>query len=275
MFTKNLHIEREILVLAFFLLLSFTLQSQISIEGLISQNEGSASWDADGTGPEPYGNGHGTFLYYVASRDYVDANCLNGAHVTGIATDFSAFAQKLSEHGFTPGQVTIRVGLASQGDDLEGSDWFDFGNEIYLNFYPIEVMIYLNNELMITGLANYMVFHYGVSTQWLFVCTSNYFVPVNAAVSSSQAVQNVAAAFMQDVGDNEIKMILNTFGDTQDFSGNGRTGAYFNFNGSLEKGLPEIPMLGLHADNEGGAGWDAETGRQTADGARDTPRAPT
>lgn len=254
---KITHLLRIFWVAA--LLISWSvLQAQIQFQGLISENEGSASWDADGTGPEPYGNGHGTYLYYAASRDYVNPNSDYGAHVTAVADDFPAFAQTLTDNGFLPGQVKLRMGLASQGDDLEGSDWFDFGNEKYLNFYPVEVMLYLNNELLITGLANYIIFHYGVSTQWQFVCTSNYFVPVNTSGSSSQAVQNVAAAFIQDVGDYEIRLVSNTFGGTQGFTGNGRIGTYFNINGTLDKGRPKLPFQGLAANHEGFAGWDAD-----------------
>ncbi|MBE9491945.1 MAG: hypothetical protein IMY70_03580 [Bacteroidetes bacterium] len=43
---------------------------EIPFKGLNADHEGFAGWDADGTGPEPYGNGHNTQLYYGASLDY-------------------------------------------------------------------------------------------------------------------------------------------------------------------------------------------------------------
>lgn len=71
MFSKQLHNGREIFAITFFLFITFSLQSQIQLQGLFSQNEGAAAWNADGSGPEPFGDGHQTFLYYAASRDYV------------------------------------------------------------------------------------------------------------------------------------------------------------------------------------------------------------
>jgi len=240
-------------------------QTGIDFTGLIAENEGSAGWDADGSGPEPYGNGHSTFLYYVATRDYVDESCDFGAHGTVIGSDFPGFAQALVAHGFNPGQVKVRMGLTSQGDDLPGADWFVFGQENYMNFYPIDLKIYLEDELMITGQANYMIFHIGPSTGGYIVCESNYFLPFNASGFSPPDVQEVAAAFMQDVGTNELKLNSNTFGATQAFTGNGRDGAYYNFNCTISKGHPELPFQGLAADHEGFAGWDA-AGMLTARG---------
>jgi len=250
--------EREILAITFFLFIALSLHSQIQIQGLITDNEGAAAWDADGTGPEPYGNGHSTFLYYIAGREYVDPNSSYCSHVTGIGADFPAFAQALADHGFSPEKLKLKYGLTSQGDDQEGSDWFVFGNENYLNFYPLNMTLYLNDELMIVCQSNYMIYHLGPSTGNFFECTSNYFVPVDASGNSSAAVQEVAAAFMQDVGDLELKLELHTFGATQGFSGNGRNGSYRNFDGAIEKGRPELPFNGLAVNHEGFAGWDAD-----------------
>ncbi|HNS18335.1 MAG TPA: hypothetical protein PKI34_10985 [Bacteroidales bacterium] len=156
--TKNLHVVRGTILLMS-LLLTLSLHSQISYQGLITEGDGAAGWNADGSGPEPQGSGHSGYVYYVASRDYVDPDCDYGSHVTGIGNDFSAFSQALADHGFIPGQLEFRMGLASLGDDQEGSDWFVFGSENYMNFYPIELMIYLDNEPMISGSANYIIFY--------------------------------------------------------------------------------------------------------------------
>ncbi|GAP42980.1 protein containing Por secretion system C-terminal sorting domain [Lentimicrobium saccharophilum] len=248
-----------------------SIQAQIQVEGLISENEGSAGWDADGSGPEPYGNGHSTFLYYAATRDYVDNNCNYGAHVTAIGSDFPVLSQALAAHGYDPGQLKLKMGLASQGDDLQGADWFAFGPENYMNFYPIDLKIYLDDELMITGLANYMIFHIGSSTGGFIICESNYFLPFDASGFSPPAVQEVAAAFMQDVGSGELKLNSNTFGEAQDFTGNGRIGSYYNFNCTISKGHPELPFQGLAVNHEGFAGWDADgTGPEPKRNGHDT-----
>ncbi|MHC1777735.1 MAG: right-handed parallel beta-helix repeat-containing protein [Lentimicrobium sp.] len=269
---KRKKFTRFYAVAVFCILFISTAQSQVQLQGLINQNEGSAAWNADGSGPEPFGSGHDGYLYYAATRDYVDPECAYGAHATGIGADYPAFAQALADNDFTPQLVKCRMGLASQGADLQGADWFSFGgNEDYMNFYPINITLYLDGEPMIHGIANYMVFHTGPSTGYEFECESNYFLPYDASGFSSPAVQAVAAAFMQDVGDEEIRLILNTFGTSQDFSGNGRSGAYFNINGSIETGRPQLPYQGLAVNHEGFAGWDADgTGPEPKRNGHDT-----
>ncbi|MBL7903477.1 MAG: right-handed parallel beta-helix repeat-containing protein [Bacteroidales bacterium] len=248
---------RLFMALVAFNFISFTSQAQINFEGLISQQEGSAAWNADGSGPEPAGSGHEGFLYFSASRDYVDPTCSYGAHTTGFTEGFPMLQAALIENGFLPEQLKIRMGLASLGEDQEGDDWFLFGNENYMNFYPIHLKLFLSDELMIEGTANYMMFHYGPSTNYEWNCRSNYFVPHDVSFFSSLPVQNVAEAFMQDVAEADVMLVLNTFGNSEPFSGDGREGAYFNFSGTLEKGRPELPFQGLAVNHEGFAGWDA------------------
>ena len=255
--SKNLLSVKGLIVL--FFLISYALQSQITFQGLINENEGAAAWNADGTGPEPFGDGHETFLYYAASRDYVDPASTAGSHVLAIGADFNALSQALSTNGFLPDQLKLKMGLASLGNDEEGIDWFNFGvNESYMNFYPLNFSILLNGEMMITGTANYLMFHYGVSTGWQWSVKSNFFTPADASGNSSSEVQNVAAAFLLDVGSDELQLIFETFGQSVPFSGNGRDGAKFNFSGTIEKGHAELPFQGLAADHEGFAGWDTD-----------------
>lgn len=255
---KKLPNERKILAITFFLLISLSLQSQVNFEGLLSENEGSAAWNADGSGPEPYGVGHNSFLYYAASLDFVDPSCQFGSHVTGVGSDFPLFMQALANHGFTPDQVKLKMGLASLGNDLQGEDWFFMDNEDYLNFYPLKFFLFLNGEQLISGITNYILFQYGISTGYQWFCESNFMVPENASGGSSTGVQAVANALLQDIGDQEIQLMLKTTGSSVSFTGYGRSGAKFNLIGSLEKGLPEIPLLGLRSDHEGGAAWDAD-----------------
>lgn len=257
--SKTFTLKQSVMILITCSIALHSLQAQIIFQGLISENEGAASWDADGSGPEPFGDGHSTFSYYAASRDYVDPGSAYGVHITSISADFPVFAQALTDNGFTPQQVKCRMGLASQGTDLQGVDWFSLsGNEDYMNFYPINLTLFLDGEPMIHGLANYMLFHIGPSTGNVFICVSNYFTPADASAFSSPEVQAVAAAFLEDAGLSEMKMTLETFGTSQPFTGNGRSGSYFNVNGSLEKGCPELSFQGLAANHEGFAGWDAD-----------------
>jgi hypothetical protein len=240
------------------LMLYSQARSQIQIQGLVNENEGCAAWNANGTGPEPPGIGHNGTAYYAATSDYVDAASAYGAHATSVTGAFPNFVQALSSNGFTISQLKLRMGLASQGAQVQGVDWFLFaGSEHYMNFGPITVSFYLNGELMISGQARYMVFHIGPSTLSQFQVESNFFKPANAAMGSSAAVQAVAAAFLQDVGSNELSLNLQTLGTTVPLSGNGRSGSYWNFQGSVTIGLPRLPYQGLAVNHEGFAGWDA------------------
>lgn len=256
--TKTLTQMRSAALALLCVLLFNTMHAQIQLQGLISENEGAASWNADGTGPEPYGVGHGTFTYYIASRDYVNPSATSGAHFTSIGIDFPLFAQALIDNGFTTGQVKLKLGLASLGNDIEGEDWFTFGNEHYLNFYPINTLMTLNGEPMISGSTNYIMFHYGTSTGWTWQMESNFFVPADASGNSSAAVKAVAAAFLLDVAGQELRFNFQSLGSTVPLTGNGRTGSYYNINGSIEKGRHELPFNGLAVNHEGFAGWDAD-----------------
>lgn len=254
---KTNQLLRLFWVVTFLISLS-TLQAQIQFQGLMSENEGGAVWDADGSGPEPYGNGHGGYGYYVASRDYVNPSSSAGSHLTNIVSGFPAFAQALADNGYTLQQVKFKVGLSSIGEDQEGEDWFSFGDEHYINFYSFEITVLLDEELLLTGTTGYWLYHIGPSTSWDWNVKTNYFVPVNASGSSSPGVQAVASAFLQDVGDEEVFLTFQTVGNSQPLSGNGRNGSYWSLTGSIEKGLPQIPLQGLYADNEGIAAWDAD-----------------
>jgi hypothetical protein len=229
-------------------------QSQIQFEGLHSQGEGAAGWDTDGTGPEPYGNGHGGIYYYTASLDYVDAGSTSGGHMLDNISGFPLFAQALADNGFTPDQVTFTFGLADMGDDIEGTDWFQIGAVNYSNFYPITIRMYLAGEPMISAIGNYGIYIVGAGTQEM---ETGYLKIDDASSQSSDPVSMVAAAFVSDMDGEELKANIQV-----DFAanlvGNGRTGGKFDAFCTFTKGLPALPMQGLHADNEGIAGWNAD-----------------
>jgi hypothetical protein len=254
--TKNLCSEWGLMAI-FFLLISVSLQSQISIFGLFNEGEGAAGWDADGSGPEPYGNGHSNVFYYVASRDYVDPTAVAGGRMQDNMIGFPAFVQALSDNGFTAGQVKIKQGLASLGDDIEGVDWFDIGEMHYTNFYPFTIYFEINEELMVSGTGMYNMFFIGPSTFNQWYTESGYFSVQNVSSGSSPAVQAAAEAFMQDMEGMELRIVMQSTPTTQSLTGNGRNGAYFDYIGTVEKGLPQLPIQGLAVNHEGFAGWDA------------------
>ena len=112
---------------------------------------------------------------------------------------------------------------------------------------------------MISCRISYIFFTYDASiyNNWEF--EFNFTRPVNASSGSSPQVQAVAAAFVQDINGEELRITGDMSSPGITFSGNGRDGYFFDIDsGYLEKGLPELPFTGLEADHEGFAGWDAD-----------------
>jgi hypothetical protein len=237
---------------------NYCIQAQIQMEGFYSEGEGGAAWDADGSGPEPYGNGHSTVNYYLASRDYVDPEYSSGVHFLAGMPGFETFEQALADNGFIAGQVTVRLELSSMGEDIMGVDWFNIGLTHYASWIPLTVHIDLNGELMIYGSTNYFIGIQGPGTGYDFHFESAFFTVQNVSSFSSDPVKAVAAAFMQDMEGMEMKINTQTEYAGVDLVGEGRSGAYYNMFSSFEKGLPEFPFEGLNVDHEGFAGWDAD-----------------
>ncbi|MCF8369975.1 MAG: hypothetical protein K9H64_00030 [Bacteroidales bacterium] len=238
---------------------------QIEFLGMVSQGEGTAGWYADGTGPELAGIGHmvpgpgfTNIYYYGASHDYITNNPNHSAfHFMAGMTGFPEFGQALNNSGYVISQVRVKFGLNSVKDDIEGEDWFTIDNFHYANFYDCYFTIELNGEPMFSGFFNYSN-TFVDTTGSNFIFRSSYSPLLNISSNSSAGVQAVAQAFLNDLAGREIKITFeNTPGSA--FSGNGRTGAYYNIiNGVLEVGNPEIPWKGMVADHEGFAGWDAD-----------------
>ena len=251
--TKKFTLAIALTTLVMFMLTTITTQSQIQFEGLYSEGEGGAGWNADGSGPEPYGNGHGSTNYYIASRDYVDSTSSAGAHMLETITGFPLFEQALLDNGFTAGQLTLKVALASLGEDIEGIDWFDIDNVIYSNFYPAHCIFELDGEPLFEAVEDHVIKTSGPDGMFF----ESFLKVNNISGSSSDPVKNVANAFLSDIGTEELQMEMEvTY--AAPLNGNGRYGGYFNLSGTFEKGLPTIPFKGLNADHEGFAGWDAD-----------------
>lgn len=242
-------------------------QQQIQFQGMVGQGYGVASWNADGTGPEPAATGHqvpfpgfGNLYYYGASRDYISGNpdhsCF--AFLPGI-TGFPNFAQALSDHGFTPGQVKAKFGLVTLGDDEEGLDWFVMDNfhhssHKYSNFNIFE----LDGEALLAIKVDYAVWSVQNGTT-TYIIDFGYTPLINISGSSSAGVQAVAQAFIADLDGKSVRLQCESTYGGATITGNGRNGAYYNIiNGTLTVGNPTLPFKGLFADNQGAAAWDAD-----------------
>jgi len=248
--TKNL-----MMIIAMTMAVMFAnAQSQIQFEGLYSDGEGAAAWDADGSGPEPFGNGHGTFTYYIASRDYVDPGSSSGAHILDNMTGFPLFDQAILDNGFSAEQLSIKFSLSSMGDDIEGIDWFQLGATHYANFYPVHCTFELDGYPMAQAVGDYLIYE---SSATFTEFESGFLKVTDISVNSTDPVKNVAAALLADLDNEELKMYMQV-SSAANLTGNGRSGGYYDVTGAFEKGLPTFPFQGLNADNEGFAGWDAD-----------------
>lgn len=253
--TKKQTFTLVLAALFMFLLTAINSQSQIQFEGLYSEGEGGAAWNADGSGIEPFGNGHGGIYYYSASRDYLDATSSAGAHMLGGINGFPMFEQALLDNGFTAGQVTLKISLCDLGEDIEGVDWFTLGNMNYSNFYPVQCILELDGESMVEATGNYSVYIVGGSIQGF---ESAYLKVSNISGNSPDPVKIVAEALLSDIGVEELHFDMQVTGAGAVVSGNGRSGGYFNVTGTFEKGLPTIPFQGLAADHEGTVSWNSD-----------------
>jgi hypothetical protein len=243
--------------------------AQIPLQGLAVDHEGSAVWDADGSGPDPAGYGHihpfgyGSVRYYSASRDYKDIDPDPGAslcHFLDGISGFPLFEQSLVDHGFSAGQVKVKINRSDVNGDVEGEDWFTFIDQHVFNRYDADFLVELDGEPMISGYGNYYMTSYKEGSGDTWKVTSSFCNPCDASASSSPQVQDVAQAFLEDMDGEMLRFVLEDVRSTGVFfSGNGRVdGLFFEiYSGYIEKGMPMLPFTGLAADREGLAVWDA------------------
>jgi hypothetical protein len=122
--------------------------AQITFQGLATDHEGIAAWNADGTGPEPAADGIDPHPDAAMAQLLDDIN------------GFPLFVQALADNGFSPGQVKIKVGLINAKNDTEGEDWFTFNGKHYFNKYDGTYSLELTGELMISGYCSYTMCSY-------------------------------------------------------------------------------------------------------------------
>lgn len=267
--TKTLLSTTGLTILILLLTVFFT-NAQIPFQGLVTDHEGAAVWDANGTGPEPAGYGHphpfgwGGARYYAASLDYGDIDPDPDAamcHFLDNINGFPLFEQALTNFGLSSGQVKIKAGLMSLKNDQEGEDWFTFNNRHLLNRYDCYYLIELNGEPMIEALIKNSFITYDAAVYNSWQLETNFSRPYDVSDNSSSQVQEVAAAFLQDMDGEELRIIFTDMQSTgTGFTGNGRVdGVKFDIiTGYVEKGMPELPFTGPAVDHEGIAGWNAD-----------------
>ncbi len=241
----------------------------IPLKGLHGDHQGLAAWDADGTGPEPYGVGHivplpgfGHYPFYGASCDYdgIDPDpdaCL--AHVEGTINGFPAFQEAMDNHNIDPARITLKTGICDLGDDLEGHDWFIIENYTHALYFDMQYRMYLDDELLMTWhLMN--ADNYSRVGWSYFIVESSFAAPEGAwGPNASQAAKDVGQALLNDCDGQEITVILYLTDAQGAILGNGRNGGFWNvISGTIAKGRPELPYAGMASEHQGMAGWNAD-----------------
>jgi hypothetical protein len=206
----------------------------LPFKGLSADHEGFAGWDADGTGPEPYGNGHITQSYYVASLDYdgidPDPDACLGHFLEG-ATGFFNTMLQLQYRGFEIGSLKLKLGLNSLGPDVEGEDW---GNG-WCNYYNNTFTVELNGEPILTIMVDTNKVEYPTN-YWISgsPCAKVYNISENASAEA----QFVAQSFLKDMGTHYLKSNTYEIQYVNFFNGNGRDGAKYE--------IIEGALVGMH-----------------------------
>ncbi len=257
-FTKTFTILVTLMLVTFLT----NAQQQIPFEGYLSQGEGFAGWNAGPDAPEPEATGHINPLtgipsqYYAASVDYITQNPEDaGFHFLSGMTGFSGFEQALSDNGYSPEDVKVKLGLGSYEEDIEGLDWLTLEEDYYANHYNLSLSFEIDGEPMLSGHLTY-INHQRTGTENYWYLNSSFTNLTN--VSAGGVSSDIATAFLNNLGGKEL-FIYSEMVAAQAISGNDRSGYAFNlFNGMLTAGNPSVPYQGLNADHEGFAGWDAD-----------------
>jgi hypothetical protein len=254
---------------------------------------GTACWEADGSGPEPKATGHTLpwlwssrypsnhyyAYYYVASREFIDAQ--SPGAVRGVATtpaNFPFFAAALAANGYTLNELTMRYAPSSLNCDLSGSDWHfsgDVETRIYqaLGMYSGMVTLYLRGEKLLSAPLDRM--YSFIDYNQLKDATTDYPYTaddeisglmslqrlVDASQESAEGVRAVAQALLHDLGGtyglrlywDSIQSSIN-----ESFTGSGRyIGGYFFAPVSWFESVLLESKLGAFTRPLGGESWSA------------------
>ncbi len=200
--------------------------------------------------------------YYSASRDYGDIDpdpSAAGAHLLDSAEGFPQFMAALEANDYLISEVKFKFGLADLGDDMEGADWFMIGieNTPHSLYYGNSFYLVIQNEPLIWGMITFNDCYFAGGVQWDFI--TSYFKPDSAwNPDVSSDLKEIGRAFLADIGDEEIRLMAAMTSEGGFPNIEGRNGAYHGVDGIIEKGLSELPYMGLVTDHQGMAGWNAD-----------------
>ncbi len=211
---------------------------QMPFTGLNVDNEGLVAWDANDYAPEPPANGHNSQPYYKASVDYDGINAAPNAclgHFIDGSTGFYNTMLQLQYLGFDIGDLRLKLGLTSLGQDIEFQDWGVENGQQWSNYYNNTLDFELSGERILKMMqdTNHFVKSSG------FWESSNTIGKVYQTLDPvSFEAQQVRQSFLKDLGTHilENKVIKTTV--CSSISANGRTGAIFQ--------IHEAAIVGVH-----------------------------
>jgi len=210
---------------------------ELPFTGLTSNHEDIAVWNANANAPEPEAYGH-TFVYggqtheagyYLASRDYggidPDPNAAM-CHFLDGNKGFPNLETQMAYRGFSPGQLKVKAGLSTLGDDEEGIDWGLDGSLYWYHYYGIPVSIEIAGEPILEFLidTSYSKLDFDHPNEgWL--CNTSYSPCIDISANASSDAQYIAKSFLKDIGGQSIGSYMEgQFSGS--FNGNGRDGSF-------------------------------------------------
>lgn len=235
---------------------SDTCYTYIPVQGLESEKMGAAAWETYAGAPEPAKWGHtvpsppasiGWAYYYLGSRDYggIDAQSSGAMHATNGIDGWPNLTAALANNGFTPTDLTVSFGVMSLGNDVQGVDWTLVGDRETRYYKGGTFNIKLKGENMINGIMpeftmyiDYFMYLGGTDK---ISGKTGLGVPVNNSAASSQAVKNVAAAFMADCEHFNLHYLFSSIQTASQFEfyRNNRYGGFFEIQqGFILKACP-------------------------------------
>jgi hypothetical protein len=257
-------IKTACLAMVITLLAILPIDAQIQLQGLETNHEGLAAWNADGTGNETEALGHHFYYrgytwymaYYVASRDYNNIDPDNEAAMcrfTAIGSGFPNLKFQLNKSGFTLDQLKIKSGISGLGENMKGKDWGLDGNIHWYRHYGNLLTIELAGQPILQGRidTNYCLGNLDDSTaRWSSYTSFAHLKDVS--FSASNEAQMVANAFLRDLNGRPIK--LSTAGSITKGKNieNGRDGVFHEItSGSLTIGeTAEVQPQNKHSNTK-------------------------
>jgi hypothetical protein len=206
------------------------------LEGLEADGEGAAAWNAATIGHGlPWTPCGLVAYYYMASRDFEDIDAASTAGMHGLGfVGFAGLDAALTAGGYAAGDLTVSWGPQDLGGDVDGVDWMQAGGVETRYYTGGTFEIKLGGEALVGGAMprSTMTIDYVDVNNCLDDAISAVTDPgtaVDQSAGSSAPVQAAAAAFLADLGGNEMSFQFTSLQPAiqVELSGGGRSGAFF------------------------------------------------